>query len=87
MNEKVNNFSLAGDKFMPEMCLIHPGITYSACVLFTKNKERVQKSTEIRVSRYIYHNELDEACFHHNMAYGNLKDLTRRTASDKVFII
>ena len=48
MNEKVNNFSLAGDKFMPEMCLIHPGITYSACVLFTKNKERVQKSTEIK---------------------------------------
>ena len=35
-------------------------------------------------SRYIYQNELDKACFQHDMAYGYFKDLTRRTASDKV---
>ena len=39
MNEIVNTFSLAGDKFMPEMYLRQPGFTYSACGTFTKNKE------------------------------------------------
>ena len=43
MNEIVNNFLLAADKFMPEMPLRHPGLTYSACGQFTKNKERIQK--------------------------------------------
>ena len=33
---------------------------------------------------FIYENQLDKACFQHDMAYGNFKDLTRRTASDKV---
>ena len=38
MNEIVNNFLLAGDKFMPEMHLGQPGFTYSSCGPFTKNK-------------------------------------------------
>ena len=38
MNEFINKFLLAGDKFMPEMDL-EPGFTYSACGPFTKNKE------------------------------------------------
>ena len=29
-------------------------------------------------------NELDKASFHHDMAYGDFKDLAKRTASDKV---
>ena len=45
MNEIVNKFLLAGDKFMPEMHLKQPGFTYSACGPFTKNKERIQKFT------------------------------------------
>ena len=50
MNEIVNNFLLAGDKFMPEMHLKQPGFTYSACGPFTKNKERIQnlKKQEIQ---------------------------------------
>ena len=32
----------------------------------------------------IYQNELDKACFQHDMTYGDFKDLPRRTASDKV---
>ena len=36
-------------------------------------------------SRYIYQNKLDKASFQHDMAYGDFKDLTRRTASDKIF--
>ena len=46
MNEIVNKFLLAGDKFMPEMRLRQPGFTYSACGPFTKNKERIQKFKE-----------------------------------------
>ena len=42
MNEIVNNFLLAGDRFMPEMLLKQPEFTYSACGPFTKNKERIQ---------------------------------------------
>ena len=44
MNEIVNNkFSLAEDKFIPEMYLKQPGFTYSACGTFSENKERTQK--------------------------------------------
>ena len=42
MNEIVNKFFLAGNKFVREMHLKQPGFTYSACGLFTKNKERIQ---------------------------------------------
>ena len=50
MNEIVNKFLLAGNKFMPEMHLKQPGFTYSACGPFTKNKERIQnlKKQEIQ---------------------------------------
>ena len=41
MNEIVNKFLLAGDKFVPEMHLKQSEFTYSACGLFTKNKERI----------------------------------------------
>ena len=50
----------------------------------TKNKERIQNFKETGDSSYIYRNELDEACFQHDMAYGDFKDLARRTVSDKV---
>ena len=83
MNEIVNKFLLAQEKFMPEMHLRQPGFTYSACGPFTKNKERIQKFKETRDSRYIFQNELDKASFQYGMAYGDFKDLTRRRASDK----
>ena len=85
MNEIVNKFLLAGDKFMPEMHLKQPGFTYSACGPFTKNKERIQKFKETGDTNYIYKNELDKACFQYVIAYGNFKDLARRTASDEVW--
>ena len=84
MNEAVNKFLLAGDKFMPEMHLRQPGFTYSACGPFTKNKERIQKFKEIGDTSYIYKNELDKAYFQHDMAYGDLKDFPKITAADKV---
>ena len=69
---------------MPEMHLKQRGFTYSACGPFTKNKEIIQKFKETGDTNYIYKNELDKACFQHDMAYGDFKDLARRTNSDKV---
>ena len=84
MNEIVNKFLLAGDKFMPEMHLRQPQFVYSACGPFTKTKSRIQKFKETQNTSYIYKNELDKACFQHDMAYGDFKDLAKRTAADKV---
>ena len=84
MNEIVNNFLLAGDKLISELHLRQPGFTYSACRPFTNKKERIQKFKEREDSQYIYQNELDKACFQHDMFYGDFKDLTKRTASDKI---
>ena len=84
MNEIINKFLLAGDKFIPEMHLGQPGFTYSACGLFTKNKERIQKFNKTENIGYIYKNELDKACFQHDMAYGDFKGLTKRTFADNV---
>ena len=63
------------------------GFTYSACGSFTKNKERIRKFKETRDSRYIYENELDKVSFQHDMAYGDIKDLPRKTAIDKYCVI
>ena len=68
MNEIVNKFLLVGDKFMPELHLKQPGFNYNACGPFTRNKER---------------NELDEACFQYDIAYGKSKDLVKGAQSDK----
>ena len=73
MNEIVNKFLLAGDKFMPEMNLKQLGFTYSACGPLTKNKERMKKFKETGNISYIYQNELDKACFQHDMACGDFK--------------
>ena len=84
MNEIVNKFLLVGDKFMPEMYLKQPGFTYSTCGPFTRNKERIEKFMQTGNTDFIYRNELDKACFQHDMAYGKSKDLAKRTQSDKV---
>ena len=61
--------------------LVKLGFTYRP---FTKSKERIQKFKETGDTKYIYRNELDKAYFQHDMAYGDFKDLARRTASDKI---
>ena len=83
MDERVNKFLLSGDKFMPEMYLQQPRFTYSAWGPFSKNKAQILKFKETRDTSYIYKNEIDKACFQHDMASGDCKDLARRTASDK----
>ena len=60
--------------------------TYSTRRPFTKNEKRIQKFTETGDSTYIYQNELDKACFQHDMSYSDFKDLYRRAASNKVLL-
>ena len=73
MNEMISKFLLAGDKFMPEMNLRQAGFTYIAWGPFTTKKGRTQKPKETGDSKYIYQNEIDEACFQHDMAYKDFK--------------
>ena len=84
MNEIVNKFLMVGDTFMPEMHLKQPGFNYSACGQFTKNKERIEKFMQTENTDFIYRNELDKASFQHDMVHGKLKDVAKRTQSDKV---
>ena len=84
MNNIINKFLLAGDKFMPEMHLRQSQFTYSACGPFTKHKQRIKKFKETGDTNYIYKNELDKACFAHDAAYSDSKDLTKRTVADKI---
>ena len=66
------------------MHLKQPGFTYAACNSFTKNNERTEKFTQTEKTDFIYRNELDKACFQHDMVYGKSKDLAKRSQSDKV---
>ena len=84
MNNVSNKFLLAGDKFMPEMHLKQSRFAYSACGPFTRHKERIKEFKRTGDMCYIYRNELDKACFQHDSAYADHKDLINRTEADKV---
>ena len=84
MNNVINKFLLAHDKFMLEMHLRQPRFVYSACGHFTRHKERIKEFKRTGDTRYIYRNELDKACFQHDSANADHQDLINRTKSDKV---
>ena len=86
MNNIINKFLLAGKKIMPEMHLRQPQFIYSACGPFTRHRERSKKFKQTGDMRYIYRNELDKACFQHDSAYADNKDLINRTKSNKFLI-
>ena len=50
-------------------------------LLDIKKEKKIKQTGD---TRYIYRNELDKACFQHNSAYADHKDLINRTKSDKV---
>ena len=53
--------------------------------LWTIYKKQIKQKFKVTGgSQYIYQNEIDKACFQHDMAYDDFKDLYRRTASDKI---
>ena len=85
MNKIVNRFLLTGDKFMHELHLRQPRFTYSACGSFSKHRERIRKFPETSNLKHIHKNELDKACFSHDPAYSDSKDLTESlTISDNI---
>ena len=73
MNKISNKLLLTADKFMPDFHLKQPGFTYRACGPFTKHCERIKKFRE-----------MDKACFSHDAACSDSKDLAKRTMSDNI---
>ena len=65
-NSIINKLLLACDKFMPELHLFD--YIYS-CGPFTKHTQIVQDFLNTGKLSYIYKNDLDKACFKHDMAY------------------
>ena len=70
---------------MLEFHLKQPEFTYSACGPFTKHREKIQKFRETDNSKHLYGNELCKACFAHDAAYFDSKDLAKGTISYKIF--
>ena len=83
MNNIINKFLLAGDKFMPEVHLRQPQFVYSACDPFTRHKEKIKELKRTGDTRLLYRNELDKACFKHDAAYTKYKDIENRLISDQ----
>ena len=82
-NSIINKFLLAGNKFMPELHLVDPiANKYSACGPFTIHTQRIQDFLNTGKLSYIYKNDIDKACFQHNIIWH--KDLEKRTQSDIV---
>ena len=84
MNKIIKKFIMIGDKLIPKLHLKQPGFTYSACGPFTKhsNSQRIQKLRETSNLEYLY--RLGKACFAHDAAYSDSKDIANRTISDKI---
>ena len=87
MTNTINKLLLAGDKFMPEIHLRQLQFSYSACGSFTKHEQRIQKFRKTGDTNYVYKNDLDKACFVHDAAYSDSKDLTKRTVAGKILKI
>ena len=69
-NSIINKLLLAGDKFMLELHLVDPIVKkYSACGPFTKHTKKIQDFLNTGKLNYIYKDDLDKACFQHDMAY------------------
>ena len=62
---------------MPEIHLKQLEFIYIPCGPFAKNKKRIQKFMQTSDTNYIYKNDLEKACFQHDMTYGKYKDLTK----------
>ena len=69
---------------MTESHLKQPGYTYSPCGPFTKHQKKFEKFRETGNLKYLYKNELDKACFVHDKARSDSKDLAMRSISDKI---
>ena len=69
---------------MQEMHLKQHGFTYSSVVHLQKTKNELKSLGRQEMQILFNKNELNKACFQHDMVYGESKDLAKRTHSDKV---
>ena len=69
---------------MPGLLLKQPGFTFSTCGPFTKHCERIQQFGETGNLKYLFINELEKACFAHEEAYSDSKDLDKKAISEKI---
>ena len=85
MNNIINKFLLTSDKFMPETQLKNLKVgRYRAFGPFTRHKDRINTFIRTGDTNYIYKNELDKACFAHDAAYSDFKDIKNRTVENKI---
>ena len=63
---------------------IYPILTYSACGIFNKPWERIEKLKERIYLKYLFRNKLEKAYFAHDAAYSYGKDLAKGTISEKI---
>ena len=73
-------------KFIPELYLKQPRLTYSAWGPFAKYQERILKFREIGNLKHLVRNELNKFCFAHDAAYSDSEDLAKRTFLDTILI-
>ena len=66
------------------MYLKQPEFTYSAYGLFTKSKKRIEKFMKTGNTNYFCKNDLDRACFQHDIVYGKYKDLTELKEQNQI---
>ena len=62
---------------MPELHLKQPGFICYACGPFTKHCEGILKFRETGNLKHLYRYELAKACFAHDTAYSDCKDLAK----------
>ena len=79
MGHVINKFLLAGDKFIPEIHLRQPQFTYIVLVDHLLSMKKEFKSLKKLVIQ-----AMCKACFVHDAAYSDSKDLTKRTVADKI---
>ena len=77
MNKVINKILLTGEFLFAELHLKQSGFTYSVCGPFTKHRERIQKFRETGNLKHLYRNELYKACFAHDAASSESKDLVK----------
>ena len=79
MNEIVNK-----EINLCQKCIWNNAVLLIVLVVYSqKKKERIGKFMQTGNTDFIYKNEVDKACFQHDMTYGKTKDLVKRTQSDK----
>ena len=74
---------MVGDKFIPEIHLKTVWFYFQCFWSIYQKQRKIENFMQTGNTNFIYRNEPGEACFQHDMAYGKLKDLAKRTQSDK----